>query len=367
MSKSKKPWYKMAVDSVDGTRASLSIFDVIGWDVTAKDFRADLQALPESVEHIDMHIHSGGGDVLDGFAIYNAILAHPAHVRATIDFAASMASIIAMAADEVEIAENGWLMIHNPWTIAGGEAEDLRRMADVMDSMKVHAIKAYQRHVDADADAISAWMDAETWMTGDDFSGMGWDITVGDAVQVAASIQPRDYQVHEDARQWFASIEDAPAAEAEAEHEEAEEEDEIVDQVEDTPEDAPEASDEDSVVLALADNHSVTADDVRGIIAELDQVREQLRQRDADVSDRDTSIASLETTISELTEARDAAARRAQSAESRLGDLLPPDQNVTRKLDPGTMSFREALDACGGNYEKARSEYPEAWRASITK
>jgi ATP-dependent protease ClpP protease subunit len=340
-------WYKLAVDDVDGPHATLAIMDEIGrYGVTAKDFRADLNSLPESVTEITLDIHSGGGDVLDGFAIYNAILAHPATVTANLNFAASMASIIACAADTVNIAENGWFMIHNPWGGVVGESEDMRRMADVMDGMKAHAIKAYQRHVDADDATISAWMNSETWMTGEDFAGLGWDFSVSDPVTIAASIRP-SYDVPEAAQAWMLAKPDAETIEDETPQAEAAEE--------------PPAEEEQEAEAPRAK----VDPQMLAVIAERDQARTDLQARDAELVEARATIATREAEAVTL-------ANRAQSAEDRLADLLPRSQ-APRKLEGGIVDFWDAVAkheengmATDAAMLKAQREYPEAHRHIIT-
>ena len=347
-------WYKLAVDEVDSPHATLSIMDEIGrYGVSAKDFRADLNSLPESVTKITLDIHSGGGDVLDGFAIYNAILAHPATVTANLNFAASMASIIACAADTVNIAENGWFMIHNPWGGVVGESDDLRRMADVMDGMKGHAIKAYQRHVDADDATISGWMNSETWLTGDDFAGLGWDFTVSDPVAIAASIRP-SYEVPEAAQAWMLAQPEAEPTEDETPQAEAEDE-------------PPPAEEEpETVAEAEAEAPQAKADpQMLAVVAERDQARTDLQARDAELVEARATIATREAEAVTL-------ANRAQSAEDRLADLLPSSQ-APRKLDGGVVDFWDAVAkheesglATDVAMLKAQREYPEAHRHIIT-
>ena len=180
-------WFGLAV-SEDGSEATINIYDVIGWDVSARSFQQELSAIG-GVDTIHLHINSPGGDVIDGNAIYNALVAHPAKVIATIDgWAASMGSIIAMAADEIRMPANTWMMIHNPWSMAAGEKEDLRRMADVLESMESHAVRAYMRHTDKSEDEIRAMMDAETWMDGEQAVEMGFADVLLDEVQIAASV-----------------------------------------------------------------------------------------------------------------------------------------------------------------------------------
>lgn len=117
--------------------AEILIFGDIGeswWgeSVTAKSFLEELSAL--EADAITVRINSFGGSVADGLAIYNALKRHPAHVTTVNEGAAmSIASLILMAGDTVEMGENTLLMIHAPWTYAGGNSVELRATADMLD------------------------------------------------------------------------------------------------------------------------------------------------------------------------------------------------------------------------------------------
>lgn len=117
--------------------ADILIFGDIGeswWgeSVTAKSFLEELSAL--DADTITVRINSFGGSVADGLAIYNALKRHPAHVTTVNEGAAmSIASLILMAGDTVEMGENTLLMIHAPWTYAGGNSVELRATADMLD------------------------------------------------------------------------------------------------------------------------------------------------------------------------------------------------------------------------------------------
>jgi ATP-dependent Clp endopeptidase proteolytic subunit ClpP len=148
----------------------IDVYDVIGdsWfgdAVTAKSVRASLKGA-KNAKQITLRVNSAGGDVFDGFAIYNLLNEHPAHVVAHVDaLAASMASVIVMAADEIHIAPNAMLMIHNPWTMAMGDAEDLRAGAELLDKLRGQIADAYVARTGLERDEVLALMDAETWMT----------------------------------------------------------------------------------------------------------------------------------------------------------------------------------------------------------
>jgi len=136
----KHSWFEIKAKAnvkAEGTTAEIYIYGDIGesWygeTVAAKDFVKELAAL--DADNITIRINSIGGSVTDGIAIYNAIKRHSASVTVAIDgLAASIASLIAMAGDTVEMADNAQIMIHAPWMYAGGNSAELRKYADMLD------------------------------------------------------------------------------------------------------------------------------------------------------------------------------------------------------------------------------------------
>lgn len=177
-------WYSITASA--GV-AEIHIYEEIGyWGVNAKQFADDLKGL-RGISTIQLRINSPGGSVFDGTAIYNCLKQHPATVVAYIDgLAASMASVIAMAADRIVMPENALMMIHNPWTVSYGDAEQLRKDADLLDKVKASLISAYRRSGKSD-DEIAALMDAETWFTGEEAVAAGFADEVEAAIPLAAS------------------------------------------------------------------------------------------------------------------------------------------------------------------------------------
>lgn len=195
-------WYDMKALANGATE--IYVFDEIGyWGVTAKDFARDLKEVKPNGA-IDLHINSPGGSVTDGIAIYNLLKNHPSTVNVIIDgLAASMASIIAMAGDTITMPENALMMIHNPWGGAMGDAEELRKTADVLDKMKSALISAYVNKTGKDAEEISALMDDETWMTGSEAVEMGFATQVTDEVLLAASFDISKLEKFQNNKQSF--------------------------------------------------------------------------------------------------------------------------------------------------------------------
>lgn len=170
------------------SEAEISIDDNIGgWGITAKDFINDLKALGD-VETINLRVQSGGGSIVEGNSIYNALKQHDAKIITHIDsLAASMGSVVAMAGDEVRMAANGLFMIHNPWTGAVGDAEQLRKDADVLDKWGNNIRNSYARSNLSEEELIEA-MNATTYYTAKEALEAGFIDSISDANLAAASI-----------------------------------------------------------------------------------------------------------------------------------------------------------------------------------
>lgn len=179
-------WYdiKAAADGDGQQPPTIYLYDEIGyWGVTAKDFADDLKALGP-VTALTVRINSGGGEFFAGLAIGNLLRTHPAKVTVKIDgLAGSIASVIAMAGDTVEMPSNAMMMVHNVSWWASGTAEDLRETADVMDQMRKSLVAAYRAKTGlADAKLDELLTDSGTWMTAAEAKELGFCDVVTDAV-----------------------------------------------------------------------------------------------------------------------------------------------------------------------------------------
>ena len=151
--------------------AGVRITGEIGWDVTLNKV---LDQLADKTD-VDVVINSPGGDMFEGLAIYEALRDHPGKVRVKVlGLAASAASLIAMAGDEIEVAESGFLMIHNAWVIAVGNKNQLRDMTTTLDKFDTTLAGIYAKRSGIDVAAVSKLMDAETWINGEEAVKMGF-------------------------------------------------------------------------------------------------------------------------------------------------------------------------------------------------
>lgn len=149
--------------------------DIGGWwgGVSAEEFAKEIVAL--DVKTLNVRLNSPGGLVFDGVAIYNALARHKANVIVHVEgLAASIASVIAMAGDEVRIAEGSRFMIHDPWSMVMGASSDLRAEADILDGLKSDLIDIYAARTEQSRDDLSQWMTDETWLSARDAVDKGF-------------------------------------------------------------------------------------------------------------------------------------------------------------------------------------------------
>ena len=154
--------------------ATVYIYDEISWyGVHAETFIKDFNNLTEKTIHL--RFNSPGGSVFDGTAMFNTIKNHKSRTIAHIDgLAASISSIVALAADEVRMSENAFMMIHDPWSMVVGSADDMRDEADLLDKVGGTIATTYINKTGKTDEEIKNLMAAETWMTADEALEMGF-------------------------------------------------------------------------------------------------------------------------------------------------------------------------------------------------
>jgi len=206
-----REWFQVKLQTEDPTVADFYIIDLIGdWydqmmnemfdesiTVTAKAFIQELAKLPDSVKTIRVRVNSPGGDPFGAINIANALrdqrLTKGRVVETYVDgMAASAASLIVMAGSPVRIADNGILMIHDAWTIAAGNAKQMRKTADLLDKFRdTNIIPTYQWHTPLSAEDVAGLMADETWMSGQEAVDYGFADEVVAGPKAAASIDPK--------------------------------------------------------------------------------------------------------------------------------------------------------------------------------
>ena len=153
--------------------AEILLHDEIGfWGIQSGDFKRALDEIEADTLHV--RINSPGGAVFDGFAMYNALEQWDGKVVAHIDgLAASIASVIALGADEIVMGEGAYFMIHDPWTIEVGDADAMRKAAGLLDKLGGSIAAIYAKRTGASLDEIEQLMADETWFDADEAIEIG--------------------------------------------------------------------------------------------------------------------------------------------------------------------------------------------------
>lgn len=239
--------------------ATLNIYgDITSWpweeygEVSAANLSRQLEALGD-VNQIDVHINSYGGEVAEGLAIYNALRRHKANVTTFCDgFACSIASVIFMAGDDRIMSDSSLLMIHNAWSMAVGNAEQLRKEADDLEKITQASVEAYKANSNLEESEIKALMDAETWILPEEALEYGFATAVGveDPAKVSQSAKMSLLELVKKHRSAVEDEEEEPSPDDEEETEDETEdetdgettEDETEDETEEEPEEKNEAA-----------------------------------------------------------------------------------------------------------------------------
>lgn len=163
----------------DNREATVQIYgDITSWPWMESDISSYLlskQIAALDVDTIHVYLNSYGGEVAEGWAIYNALRRHPAQIHTYADgFVCSIASVIFMAGNRRTMSDVSALMIHNPWTSTSGNAADLRKEAEDLETLGELSAKAYLRYVSLSEEELQDMLDKETWITPEDAVQMGF-------------------------------------------------------------------------------------------------------------------------------------------------------------------------------------------------
>jgi ATP-dependent protease ClpP protease subunit len=336
-------WYAFKNSSDKSGEIELSIYDEIGaFGIGAKEFIAELREYKG--QHVHVRINSPGGEIIDGSAIANALNRHEGGVTVHIDgLAASMASYIAMSGKPTYMSENALLMIHNPWTLAAGEADDLRKQADLLDTMKSTLVRGYQRKSGMPAEEISRLMDEETWLTALEATALGFVDAIEDGIPAAASAKDLRHRFDTFAKRMDESNSVAPEVEVAAPAVEV--------AVEEAPaaveaEVAPEVTEEPAAEEAAPE-------------AKADDSAEKLAALEAEKAE---AIARAEAAEAELSKVKDAFAALEKSAGVSAATVAPVAKSEESDPVAEWMAAVEAKDFAASN--KLYAEHKKAiWAA----
>ena len=187
-------WY--SINALGGGVVEIKIYDDIGaWGITARQFSEELRAKGAfDAKRVDLRIHSYGGDVMDGFVIYNLLRGLPGELHGYVDgVACSMASVVAMACTRLSMPENAWMMIHKPWGGQIGDADDMREYADFLDRNEKNLVAAYSRKTGKTAEEITPLLKPDTWLTGKEAVEAGFADELLEPLAAAAALTSNRY------------------------------------------------------------------------------------------------------------------------------------------------------------------------------
>lgn len=174
-------------------KAEVFLYEEIGkfWGLAAKDFAEELAALGE-LDELSVRVNSMGGSVFEGFSIYSLLRENQAKIIMNIDgIAASIASVIAMAGDEIRIAENGFLMIHKPMVITIGDDEEHVAQAERLRKFEQRSVSVYAERSGLPDEEVAAMLKPETWMNAEEAKEKGFADSIMQPNKAAALVIDR--------------------------------------------------------------------------------------------------------------------------------------------------------------------------------
>lgn len=189
-----KPWFIFGrVPENPADPQEILIYNDIGsWGISASDFIAQAKQVP-GAQPLRVRINSTGGNIFDALAMYNWLRSR-GNVETVVDgLAASSASLVAMAGDKRTMPQCAYLMVHNPWSGAVGNGDQLRAQADLLDQFAGVFADIYAKVTGLAKDAVKKLMDAESWIVGSDALKDGWVTDLTDAEPIQASISEGRY------------------------------------------------------------------------------------------------------------------------------------------------------------------------------
>lgn len=363
----KKQGVFMAEMAADATDASIDIVGVIGWEVAFTELRAMFGTLSDAVKRVTFNIYSPGGDVWDGNGIVQAIgeLGKTRETVARVQVAASMATLIAVACKRRSIAANGRFLIHNAWTVTQGDAAEHEKAAKTLRDCEVEAVKFYAARTGKTEDEIRALMNEERWLTPTEAKELGFVDEIDDPFDQRAVATVR--AEIEAAGKWPVALVDI-TLEGDQNGSAA------TDGAEEHAGDAPGV-----LQVAAVSDHSaaIEAARVAGFDAGKSIADEAMLARAKAGEDRVIAMAAEIASANSKIEAGIAEARKLQGerdharaqVEKTKAALEEANAKIARLLSgglsftPAIETWAEALRACNGDYEKARKQFPEVYRA----
>ena len=329
-----KNWYNIKAQT-SLRPVDVYIFDEIGtYGVNAKQFISQVKEYKDRT--MNLHINCIGGDVFEGMAIYNVLKKRQAKTIVYIEgVAASMGSVIALAADEVVMAENSLFMIHNAWGGASGEARDLEKTASVLEKISSEIADIYTKKTKMSYHTIKDMMDNETWLNAEEAMSLGFVDSISDAIKIAAkydvskfknitldqinnklSINKKSKKMTEELKNWF------------------------------------NAKVEDIIARVKSDNDKAEAKSYEVTLADNDEIVAKLGDFEAKVGELTESIAELEgekATLSEEVTRLNALLSKAEAKGTEVETDKDPNVREDKVVDANAEAFNALANMIKSN------------------
>lgn len=347
----------------------IDVVGVIGWDVWYPEFKKMLEDIPETVETVTFDIYSPGGEIWEGNGIITEIGKLKQKTIANVQVAASMATLIAVACEDRIMASNGRWLVHNPWTLAIGDAEELETRAKELRDCEKEAIKFYASRTGKTQKEMKELMSEERWLTPEETKDFGFVQEINDPfdAQAFASVNAEIVASKNLPRSVIDEI--AKLTKNEEPKEAEKNENANTDGSEGTgegtgekPEEPAEnagnkGGEETADVKQSAEYLLGKNDAQKDIIEKINELSKRIDESKEALDKRDELIKKLQSEKDKLT-SENAAVKKALAEATERADKLTAGG---LKFSPDVTSWEEALTACGGDYVQARKQHPDAF------
>ena len=354
----------------------VDVIGVIGWEVWYPAMRDMLRAIPETIKRVIFEIYSPGGDVWEGNGIIQEIgeLNKRIQTTARVQVAASMATLIAVACRDREIAKNGRWLIHNPWAAVQGDAEAMEKRAQELRDCEKEAAKFYAERTGCTQKEMFALMTEERWLTSEETLKYGFVQKINDPFNPVEYAEVR--QEIEAAGKWPKAL--MENMEGNKANENIENEEGNKDGVKNIsgaenistiapPETGNSADDQKSSEAFKAEYDLAKADGIaEGKSQALIEFSEQIKELKSKLAEAEKSASRHQSEkdklIVQMETAQKLADKRAQSLREELDTATAKlKQFISGALtfSPAVETWQEAMSACGNDYAKAADKYPQ--------
>lgn len=196
-------WFNVKAKAESGSKtAEIKIYsDIGGYGITAGAFVKEVSALGD-VASIKVLINSVGGSVVDAIGIFNYLKYHKAQIIVQVDgVAASAASLIAMAGDDILMPENTMMMVHYPWADVQGNADEMRHVADSLEKLGMSMVNTYAKRTGLGFDELHAMLSKDTWLTAQECLEKGFCTKIIEPVKVNSTAHIENTSIPSEAKQ----------------------------------------------------------------------------------------------------------------------------------------------------------------------